>query len=68
VRIGAPPAMLGLPQGHATPSSSTLVGLVLHAASDPIDIRKLTLAAQGGGSTTLWGWGRRIVRALKEYF
>jgi cell division protein FtsA len=60
--------MLGLPQGHATPSSSTLVGLVLHAASDPVDIRKLTMAAQAPGATTLWGMGRRIARALKEYF
>jgi cell division protein FtsA len=60
--------MLGLPQGHATPSSSTLVGLILHAASDPVDIRKLTMAAQGQGATSLWGMGRRIVRALKDYF
>jgi cell division protein FtsA len=32
VRIGAPPTMIGLPPGLATPSSSTLVGLVLYAA------------------------------------
>lgn len=41
VRIGSPPTMLGLPPGHATPSSSTLVGLVLFAAADPVDIRAI---------------------------
>jgi cell division protein FtsA len=60
--------MLGLPQGHATPSSSTLVGLILHAASDPVDIRKLTVNGQNGGATSLMGLSRRIMRALKDYF
>lgn len=68
VRIGSPPTMLGLPQGHATPSSSTLVGLILHAASDPVDIRKLTVNGQNGGATSLMGLSRRIMRALKDYF
>jgi len=68
VRIGAPPAMLGLPQGHATPSSATLVGLILHAASDPVYIRKMSAAAQAQGATSMMGLVRRVLRALKDYF
>ncbi|AXU19263.1 cell division protein FtsA [Novosphingobium sp. THN1] len=69
VRIGSPPTMLGLPPGHATPSSSTLVGLVLFAAADPVDIRAIGPAndpvggAYGGKKLLI-----RLVRAIKDYF
>ena len=68
VRIGSPPTMLGLPPGHATPSSSTLVGLVLFAAADPVDIRAVGPAYS---PTTAYSGKQllsRLVRAVKDYF
>jgi cell division protein FtsA len=69
VRIGSPPTMLGLPPGHATPSSSTLVGLVLFAAADPVDIRAIGPAHDPVGGVYR---GKRLlirlIRAIKDYF
>ena len=68
VRIGSPPTMLGLPPGHATPSSSTLVGLMLYAAADPVDIRKI--GPSWGPTQSYSGLGliQRIWHAMKDYF
>jgi len=68
VRIGSPPTMLGLPPGHATPSSSTLVGLVLFAAADPVDIRSIGPAYTPTGSYKGMKLLSRLGRALKDYF
>ncbi|WP_338466437.1 cell division protein FtsA [Novosphingobium sp. ZN18A2] len=68
VRTGAPPAMVGLPPTHATPSYSTLAGLVIYAAADPVDIRKVgpsyTPTMRYAGVKLL----RRVYGAVKEYF
>ncbi|CAM4006496.1 cell division protein FtsA [Novosphingobium lubricantis] len=68
VRIGSPPTMLGLPPGHATPSSSTLVGLVLFAAADPVDIRAIGPAYAPSGSYRGMKLANRVLRAVREYF
>ncbi|OYX62104.1 MAG: cell division protein FtsA [Novosphingobium sp. 32-60-15] len=68
VRIGSPPTMLGLPPGHATPSSSTLVGLVLFAAADPVDIRTIGSPYKPSGSYKGMELLNRLGRALKDYF
>ena len=68
VRIGAPPTMIGLPPGLATPSSSTLVGLVLYAAADPVDIRAIGPAYQPSTRYSGLGLVTRVYRALREYF
>jgi cell division protein FtsA len=68
VRIGSPPTMLGLPPGHATPSSSTLVGLVLFAAADPVDIRTIGPPYTPSGSYKGMKLLNRLGRALKDYF
>ncbi|MDT1091338.1 hypothetical protein, partial [Pseudomonas aeruginosa] len=68
VRIGAPPTMIGLPPGLATPSSSTLVGLVLYAAADPVDIRAVGPAYQPSARYSGLGLVTRVYRALREYF
>jgi len=39
VRIGRPRGLIGLPDAHSGMGFSTLAGLVLFAASDPIDLR-----------------------------
>jgi cell division protein FtsA len=68
VRIGRPPALKGLPEAHATPGFTTLAGIVLHVASDPVDIRTLgprfTLAYRPGGVASV----QRVWRAMKDYF
>ena len=68
VRIGSPPTMLGLPPGHATPSSSTLVGLVLFAAADPVDIRTIGPPYTPDGNYKGIKLLNRLGRALKDYF
>ncbi len=68
VRVGKPPQMRGLPEGHATPGFATLAGLVLYAAADPVDIRTIGPAYT---PVTQFGMGalvNRVLRAVKEYF
>ena len=68
VRVGKPPQMTGLPEGHATPGFATLAGLVLYAAADPVDIRTIGPAYT---EVTTFGVGalvQRVLRAFKEYF
>jgi len=39
VRVGRPRGLIGMPEAHSGMSFATLSGLVLYAASDPIDLR-----------------------------
>lgn len=68
VRIGRPPQLKGLPEAHGAPGFSTLAGLVLYAAADPIDVRsvgsRFQLSSRPGGLAQLG----RIWTAMKEYF
>ena len=68
VRIGRPPALKGLPEAHATPGFTTLAGIMLYIADDPLDIRALgprfTLTTSVSGSAML----RRVWSALRNYF
>ncbi|MFC0588393.1 cell division protein FtsA [Novosphingobium aquiterrae] len=68
VRIGKPLHIKGLAEAHATPGFSTLAGLVLYAAADPIDIRSLGPRHQETFRYTGVGLVNRVVRAVKEYF
>lgn len=67
-RIGRPLALHGLPEAHATPGFSTLAGLCLYAADDPVDIRTI---GQGYQMSSRYGAPRsvsRLLNALKQYF
>lgn len=68
VRIGKPPTMTGLPEGHAVPGFSTLAGLVLYAAADPVDIRSFRGSGQDVISAGPFRLVRQVFTALKEYF
>ena len=68
VRIGAPPALSGLAQGHTAPSYSTLAGLVLYAAADPVDIRTIRSAFTPTTRPAGFKLVGRVWRALREYF
>jgi cell division protein FtsA len=73
VRLGRPPQLPGMPEAHHAPGFTTLAGLCLYAAEDPIDIR-----AVGAGRAAVYrgfardsGWAAlltRLLRALREYF
>jgi cell division protein FtsA len=68
VRIGRPPHLKGLPEAHAVPGFATLAGLVLYAAEDPADIRRLgrghTLTTKPAGVAL----AMRVWHAMREYF
>ncbi|HZU62616.1 MAG TPA: cell division protein FtsA, partial [Novosphingobium sp.] len=68
VRIGRPVPVKGLPEAHTTPGYSALVGLVLQAAAQPLDIRRLAPPRAVAGERGLQGQARRILRALRDYF
>ncbi|MBC2668267.1 cell division protein FtsA [Novosphingobium piscinae] len=68
VRVGRPPALRGLPETHAKPGFATLVGLILHAASEPVDIRQVGPPGTVGGGAGWPGLFGRIYRAVVEYF
>lgn len=68
VRIGKPPQLRGLPEAHAVPGFSTLAGLVLYAAADPVDIRAIGLGYTPTTRYTGLGLVQRLYGALKEYF
>ncbi len=68
VRIGKPVALRGLPEAHSAPGFTTLAGLVLYAAADPVDIRSIgsrftRTSAYGPVASIL-----RVWTAMKEYF
>lgn len=68
VRIGKPPSLRGLPEAHGVPGFSTLAGLILYAAEDPVDIRSIGPAYQPTIRYSGLGLARRVVRAVKDYF
>lgn len=68
VRIGRPLHMKGLAEAHATPGFSTLAGLVLYAAADPVDIRAVGKRRQQVVRYSGMGLVGRVYRALREYF
>ena len=68
VRIGKAPHIPGLAETHAKPGFSTLSGLVLYAAADPVDIRAVGPSYQPTIRYAGMGLVVRIWRALREYF
>jgi len=68
VRIGKPPQLAGLPEAHAVPGFSTLAGLVLYAADDPVDVRTISSIYQPGMRHGPTGMVYRVYGALKAYF
>ncbi|MBH0112289.1 cell division protein FtsA [Novosphingobium sp. YJ-S2-02] len=68
VRIGRMPHLAGLPEAHVKPGFSTLAGLVLYAADDPVDIRAFARGRHRTVSLGGIGMVGRIFQALKEYF
>ena len=68
VRIGRVPHLSGLAEAHVKPGFSTLAGLVLYAAADPVDIRTMGRGRQQTVKLGSFGMAGRVFQALKEYF
>ncbi|MCT2400216.1 cell division protein FtsA [Novosphingobium mangrovi (ex Huang et al. 2023)] len=68
VRIGRVPHLAGLAEAHVKPGFSTLAGLVLYAAADPVDIRAMGRFTQRTVRFGGLGMVGRVYHALKEYF
>ena len=68
VRVGRVSQLSGLPEAHVKPGFSTLAGLALYAAEDPVDIRKL--GSSYGKTIRYSGVGlvQRVFGAVREYF
>lgn len=68
VRVGRPKGLIGLPEAHAGPAFATLAGLVLYAASDPLDLRSVAAldeARTGARSPALLN---RLIAAFRDNF
>lgn len=68
VRIGRVPHLAGLAEAHVKPGFSTLAGLVLYAADDPVDIRSFGKSSQRTVRYSGIGMVGRVVSAFREYF
>lgn len=68
VRVGRVPHLTGMPEAHVKPGFSTLAGLVLYAAADPVDIRAIGSGYQQTTGYHGLGLAHRVFRAVKEYF
>jgi cell division protein FtsA len=64
VRIGRPRGLIGLPDAHSGMSFTTLAGLVLYAASAPIDLRSSTVPV-GLGRVQPGGVMQRLIQAFR---
>lgn len=68
VRVGRVPHLSGLADAHVKPGFSTLAGLVLYAAADPVDIRSLGPSYQPAIRYSGLGLVHRVYSAVREYF
>jgi len=68
VRIGRTPQLTGLAEAHLKPGFSTLAGMVLYAAADPVDIRSVGPSYQPAMRYSGLGMVSKLYRTLKEYF
>ncbi len=68
VRIGRVPHLAGMPEAHVKPGFSTLAGMMLYAAADPVDVRTVGAGYQKTIGYHGFGLVHRVFRAVKEYF
>lgn len=68
VRIGRPRGLTALPDAHAGPAFSTLAGLAVFAASDPVDLRSLETSEQMVTRATPGAMFQRLVAALRANY
>jgi cell division protein FtsA len=67
VRVGRPRGLIGLPEAHSGMGFSTLSGLVLFAASDPVDLRQPS-PQQSIVRMSAGGMVQRLLAAVKSSY
>ncbi|AVZ42102.2 cell division protein FtsA [Zymomonas mobilis subsp. mobilis ZM4 = ATCC 31821] len=68
VRIGRPHGLVGLPDAHSGPAFATLTGLVLHAASEPFDLRPLSYNNRIGSQKSFMGSFKRLFQMFRREY
>ena len=68
VRIGKPLGLSGIPEAHSGPAFSTLVGLILYASSERVDLNSGYDLRSGQMSDLSPSLFERIKRAIRENF
>ncbi|MET0364763.1 MAG: cell division protein FtsA [Sphingobium sp.] len=71
VRVGRPKGLSALPEAHSGPAFSTLAGIALYVASNPVDLRAIAPATQvvhRVGEAAWLGWFRRLMAAFRANY
>jgi cell division protein FtsA len=68
VRVGRPHVLDALPEAHRGPAFATLVGLALHAASNPLDLRALPSNRQTVHRAAGSAWMQRLIAAFRSHY
>lgn len=66
VRIAKPKGLIGLPESFNSAAFSTLAGLALYAASNPVHLKHFALAPQTPNKKGLFGIAQKLLKALKS--
>ncbi|MEH3107410.1 MAG: cell division protein FtsA [Sphingomonas fennica] len=66
VRIGRPRGLVGMPDAHAGPAFATLAGLVMFAASEPLDLQLAAGPAPAPPRMSPAGLVQRLVAAFRS--
>lgn len=68
VRVGRPKGLAAIPEAHGGPAFSTLVGLALYAANEPVDLRSVASSRQVVHSFAGSDLLGRFIRVMKGEF
>jgi len=68
VRIGRPKGLAALPDAHSGPAFSTLAGIALHVASNPMDLRTMPSASQTVHRAGRSAWIQRLIQAFRANY
>ena len=68
VRVGRPRGIAGLPDAHSGPAFSTLAGLVMYAASNPVDLRQMQPSHQAVHRVSATGLIRKMMTAFRQAY
>jgi cell division protein FtsA len=68
VRIGRPKGLTALPDAHSGPAFSTLAGIVLHVASNPMDLRSMPARTQIVHRSGQSAWLQRLIAAFRANY
>lgn len=68
VRVGRPKGLAALPEAHSGPAFSTLSGIALHVASNPLDLRSMPTAHQIVHRAGRSAWLQRLITTLRANY